>query len=115
MRRKPCRRLARRTVLTPPTRFKLSAEFAVTAACSEVQENRVEHLRFHSFLAEVTLKSDLWAKLDMVDLDSRVVLIKPSLDSAPQTFPEASVTSFTHHSTAFVNWACLECYIPIKD
>ncbi|GBL89226.1 hypothetical protein AVEN_225777-1 [Araneus ventricosus] len=65
--------------------------------------------------AEGTLKSDLWAKLGMVDLDSRVVLIKPSLDSAPQTFPEASVMSFTHRSTAFVNWACLECYIPIRD
>ncbi|GBN93617.1 Angiotensin-converting enzyme-related protein [Araneus ventricosus] len=30
-----------------------------------------------------TLKSDLWSTLGMVDLDSRIVLIKPSLDSGP--------------------------------
>ena len=53
-----------------------------------------------SFVAEGNLKSDFLVKSGIDDLDRRGVLINPSQDSVPQTFPGASVTGFTRRSTA---------------
>ncbi|GBO13024.1 hypothetical protein AVEN_172728-1 [Araneus ventricosus] len=48
-----------------------------------------------------TSKRDLIEKLGIEDLERSVVLIKPSLELEPTTFCDASVTSFTHRSTAW--------------
>ena len=54
------------------------------------------------YIVEGTLNCDFCVKSGIANLDNNVVLMKPSRFSAPQTFPAASIMSFTHCSTACV-------------